>query len=143
MSIKVLTKVKGNRFKKAKYHILFYAPAYFNPVEDEGNRNFYLGKPVKIPVRIDLGEGESRSNLTSFSVNTITRFDNNVEGVLKSLSLLDKRVIKPRGMEDTCELVKVRFKILQLICSAIASSTIQEAAKVARQGVYDWIVASC
>lgn len=67
----------------------------------------------------------------------ITQFNNNVERVLTSLSLLNKRVIKPRGIEDPCELVKVWFKMLQLICSATTSQTIQKVAKVTCQFVYD------
>ena len=75
--------------------------------------------------------------MTSFLVRTIKHFDNDVEGVLTSLSLLDKRVIKPKGIEDSCERTKVRQKMLQLICSETATQTLQEASKVARQHVYD------
>ena len=128
-------KMKGNRFEKSKYHIPYYSSSYFKTgkeEEEETEKAF-----VKIPVRIDRGEGETRSNVTSYSIPTIGHFDNNVEDVLTSLSLLDEKVIKPRGIEDSCEYIKVRQKMLSLICSATATQTLQEAAKVARQHVYD------
>ena len=93
---------------------------------------------VKITVKIDAGEEELRYNVTSFLVSPITLFDNNVENVLTGLSLLGERGLKPRGVkEGPYELMKVRLKMLQLICSATASQTIQEAAKVVSQLVYD------
>ena len=103
-------KIKGNRFKRSKYHILYYTPSYFNPGKEDGEegKDKKKGSSVKIPVRIDSGEGESRLNVTSFSVKTITHFDNNVEGVLTSLSLLDERIIKPQGIKDYCECTKGR-----------------------------------
>ena len=131
-------KVKGNRFERSKFHIPYYTSSYFNTGKEgeDGNEKAKIAS-VKIPVRIDNGEGESRSNVTSFSVKSIKHFDNDVEGVLTSLSLLDERVIKPKGIEDSCERIKVRQKMLQLICSETATQTLQEASKVARQHVYD------
>ena len=134
--LNAIKKMKGNRFDKSKYHIPYYTPSYFKSGTEEGEEETEKAF-VKIPVRIDAGEGETRSNVTSFSIKTISHFDNNVEGVLTSLSLLDEKVIKPRGIEDSCEKTKVRQKMLSLICSATATQTLQEAAKVARQHVYD------
>ena len=127
---------KGNRFKKSKYHIPYYSASYFKPGKEDGEEETEKAF-VKIPVRIDSGEGETRSNVTSYSIPTIGHFDNNVEDVLTSISLLDEKVIKPRGIEDSCEHTKVRQKMLSLICLATATQTLQEAAKVARQHVYD------
>ena len=78
--------------------------------------------------------------MTSFLVKTITHLDDDVEGVLTSLSLLDEMVIKPRGIEDSCERTKVRQKMLQLICTERATQTLQEAAKVVRQHVYNEVL---
>ena len=95
----------GNLFEKAKYHIPYYTPSYFNPdgEEDKEEKNKATSK-VKIPIKIDKGEEDSRSNVTSFLVSPITHFDSNVKGVLTSLSLLEERVIKPRGIKDSCKL---------------------------------------
>lgn len=70
--------------------------------------------------------------MSFFSVKTVSHFDNDVEGVLTSLSLLDERVIKPREIEDSCKRTKVNKKMLQLICLKTATQTFQEVAKVAR-----------
>ena len=96
-------KVKGNCFKQSKFHIPYYTALYFNTgKEDEDGKEKAKTATVEIPVRIDNREGESRSNVTSVLVRTIKHFDNDVEGVLTSLSLLDKRVIKPKGIKDSC-----------------------------------------
>ena len=95
--------VKWNRFEQKKFHIPYYTASYFDSGKEDGDGNEKAKTAsVKIPVRINNGEGESRSNVTSFSVRTIKHFDNDVEGVLTSLSFLDKRVIKPKGIKDSC-----------------------------------------
>ena len=122
MPSKAVNKKKGNCFEKAG--------------EDE-ERTAKTGNKGRLPIKIDAGGGDLRSNVTSFLVDTIICFDNNMEGVLTSLSLLDKRVLNPRGIKDPSKLVKVSFKMLQLIWSTTASQTIQEVANVACQFVYD------
>ena len=70
-------KVKGNRFKQSKFHIPYYTTSYFKSgKEDEEGKEIAKTASVKISVRIDNGEGESRSNVTSFFVRTINHFDN-------------------------------------------------------------------
>ena len=61
-------KIKGNRFERSKYHIPYYTPSYFNPgkEDDKEGKDKKKGASVKIPVRIDSGEGELRSNVTLF-----------------------------------------------------------------------------
>ena len=100
-------KLKGNRFDKSKYHIPYYSASYFKPGKE--NREEETEKAfLKIPLRINSGEGETRSNVISYSIPMIGHFDNNVEEFLTSISLLDEKVIKPRGIEDSCKHKKVR-----------------------------------
>ena len=54
-------KMKGNRFDKSKYQIPYYSVSYFNPGKEEGEEETEKAF-VKIPVRIDSGEGEKKSN---------------------------------------------------------------------------------
>ena len=55
---------------------------------------------MKLPVKISEEGRESRTNMTSFEIPAITRFDGDLEGVLQSLSELKTRVIKPRQLES-------------------------------------------
>ena len=140
MTKSVNKKTKGNRFEKAKYHIPFYTTAFFNPDGEleEGEVKNPKVKTVKIPVKIATHGDESRSNVTSFEMKSISHFDNNVENVLETLSQLQERVIKPKAIDNLPEETKVRMQLLQLLCSSgPASQTLQEAAKIGRTYVYD------
>ena len=77
------TKIKDNSFEKSKHHIPYYTVLYFNPGKEEGGIEMDKAKTasIKIPVRIDSREGETKSNVTSLSIKTITHFNNNVKGI--------------------------------------------------------------
>ena len=77
MATKTITKEKGNRYAKCRYHIPFFKPSFFSTEKDEEER-----KMVKLPVKISEEEGETRTNVTSFEIPSITRFDGDVEEVL-------------------------------------------------------------
>ena len=105
---KTIKKMKGNRFEKVCYHVPFYTSDFFNP---EGNKEEgeVTSKPslvVKISVKIKGDGDDSRSNVTTFEMNSITHFDNNVKNVLETLSQLEERVIKPKAIDDPNEEIK-------------------------------------
>ena len=137
---RVVTKQKGNRFEKVDYHIPYYTTAFFNPgseQKDEGEEK-KISHTVKLPIKIAADGDDSRANVTNFEMQGISYFDNNVEAVLESLSQLQERVIKPKGIEDPNEEWKVTLQLLQIIChSGPASQTLQEAARVGRTHVYE------
>ena len=140
MTKSVSKRTTGNCFEKAKYHIPFYTTAFFNPdgEMEEGEVKNPKVKTVKIPVKIATSGDESRSNVTSFEMKSISHFDNNVENVLETLSQLQERVIKPKAIDNKPEEVKVWMQLMQLICSSgPASQTLQEAAKIGRTHVYE------
>jgi hypothetical protein len=139
---KTTSKTKGNRFEKVNYHISYYTKAFFDPdgelEEGEEKTNTKSNPTVKIPVRIEANGGDSRANMSSFEMKSITHFENNVENVIEGISQLQERVIKPKGIENPNEEIKVRLMLMQLICkSGPASQTLQESCRVARQFVYD------
>lgn len=139
---KTTSKTKGNRFEKVNYHISYYTKAFFDPdgelEEGEEKTNTKSIPKVKIPVRIEENGGDSRANMSSFEMKSITHFENNVENVIEGISQLQERVIKPKSIENPNKEIKVTIKLMQLICnSGSASQTLQESCKVARQSVYE------
>eukprot|EP01083_Nonionella_stella_P195033 718776_1 len=137
---KTIKKLKGNRFEKVCYHVPFYTNDFFNPEGDkeEGEVTSKPSPVVKIPVKIKADGDDSRSNVTTFEMNSISHFENNVENVLETLSQLEERVVKPKAIEDPNEEIKERLQLLQLICNrGPASQTLQESAKMARTYVYE------
>jgi hypothetical protein len=137
---KSIKKTKGHRFDKVRYHVPFYTTPFFNPDGEleEGEVSTKRASKVKIPVKITATGDESRSNVTSFEMEGISHFDNNVENVLVSISQLKERVIKPKAIEDPNEEIRVTVQLMQLICnSGPASQTLQEAARMGRTLVHD------
>ena len=131
MATKTMKKEKGNRYAKCRYHIPFYKPSFFSAEKDDEEK-----KMVKLPVKISEEEGETRTNVTSFEIPAIIRFDGDVEDVLQSLNELKTKVIRPRQLETEKEEVKLTLKMLGLICVGTATQTLQEATKAARKHVY-------
>ena len=129
MATKTILKKKGHRTHKAKYHILFYSAAFFEPGKETEEEQ---AKNVRLPIKIAEDEGETRSNITHFEIKSISHFDAKVEEVLVSLSNLQTKVIKPQRIEDKKEETKLTFKMLSLICTGTASQTLQEAFKTGR-----------
>ena len=79
---KTTSKTTGNRFKKWSSTYLNTTP-FFNPdgeLEDGEVKATAKSSPtVKIPVKIEAsGGGDSRTNMFSFEMKSITHFDNNV-----------------------------------------------------------------
>jgi hypothetical protein len=137
---KSINKMKGHRFDKVRYHVPFYTTPFFNPGGDleDGKVPVKKASTVKIPVKITATGDESRSNVTSFEMEGISHFDNNVENVLVSISQLKEQVIKPKSIEDPNEEIWVTLQLMQLICnSGPASQTLQEAARIGRALVHD------
>ena len=81
---------------------------------------------VKLPIKIYVNGGESRSNVTNFKIKAITRFDSNVETVLEVLTQLNEKVIKPKAIDDSNEEWKVTLQLLKIVCSKTAVATLQE-----------------
>ena len=131
MATKTMKKEKGNRYAKCRYHIPFYKSSFFSAEKDDEEK-----KMVKLPVKISEEEGETRTNVTSFEIPAIIRFDGDVEDVLQSLNELKTKVIRPRQLEKEQEEVKLTLKMLGLICVGTATQTLQEATKAARKHVY-------
>ena len=131
MVIKTTKREKGNRYDKCRYHIPFYRPAFFATEKEDEEK-----KMVKLPVKISEEEGETRTNVTSFEIPAITRFDGDVEDVLVSPQMLKTKVIKPRQLKEEKEEVKLTLKMLGLICVGTASQTLQDAAEAARKHIY-------
>ena len=129
MLIRTTTKEKGNRYAKVRYHIPFYASSFFETDKEEEET-----KMIKLPVKILEEEGESRSNVTTFSIPAIAQFDGELEKTLISLSTLRAKVVKPRQLENNKE-IKLNMKYLGLICVGTAVQTMLEAAKAARKHV--------
>ena len=137
---KTLKKTKGNRFDKVRYHIPYYTTPFFNPNREleEGEVETSHRSTVKLPVKISAAGNDSCSNATTFEIKGISHFDNNVEKVLNNLMQLKERVIKPKGVKDPNEEIKLELKYLALICNnGPASQTLQEANKVAHAHVYE------
>ena len=132
MATKSIKKEKGNRYAKCRYHIPFYRSSFFTTEQEEEER-----KMVKLPVKISEEEGETRTNVASFEIPAITRFDGDVENVLESLQALKTKVIKPKQLETEAERVKVTIKMMGLICVGTATQTFHEAAQAARKYVYE------
>ena len=109
----------------------FLETLFFSTEKEEEEK-----KMVKLPVKISEEEGESRTNVTSFEIPAITRFNGDLEDVLGSLSELKTKVIKPRQLELDREDVKLTLKMSGLICVGTATQTLQEATKNARKQVY-------
>ena len=94
-------KTKGHRSERVKFHVPFYNTTFFNQDLDkeEEKATPKNGSMVKIPMKIEKDGDESRSNITVFEISSIKHFDNNVENVLNSISQLEERIIKPKGMK--------------------------------------------
>ena len=90
---------------------------------------------VKFLVMMSKDEGKTCSNVISFEIPAITRFNGDVEHVLESLSELRTKVIKPSKLETEREEVKLTLKMLGLICVGTATQTLQEATKAARRSI--------
>mgnify|MGYP003327800613 CR=1 FL=1 len=59
MMKKTTTKAKDHRSERAKYHIQYYIPEFFNAGElDEGEETAAEPKTVKIPVKINVDGDE-------------------------------------------------------------------------------------
>ena len=133
--------IKGNRSSDTRYHIRYYTKAFFDPsggLEEGEESESKIGATVKIPVKINADGNDSRSNVTHWEIKAISHFENNVENVLESVHQLFERVIKPKGIEDEHELIMTTIRMMGLICKGgTATQTLQEAGRVARQGVYD------
>ena len=140
---KSITKQKGHRFEKVRYHLPYYSSSFFEPNKETTEEGEVASVPtVQLPIKISLDGGEARSNVTHFKIKGITHFDNNVENVLESLSQLKERVIKPKGIADPNEEWKTTLQLLQIICqSGNANQTLQEATRIARTHIYENFVA--
>ena len=122
------------------FHIQYYSTPFFNPdgEPEEGEVKKTKETMVKLPVKIAAEGNNSRSNVTSFELKSISHFDNNIENVLESILQLIKRVVKPKAIEDKNKAFRTTLKILQLICkTSTATQTLQEVMKKAREEVVD------
>ena len=119
MATKTYTKFKGHRVDKTTYHIPFYTTDFFEPEgsTEEDKKGDKKDQKIKISIKIRPGGDESRSNVTNCEIPAITHFNNNVENVLSSISILKERVIKPKEIEDPNELIKITHELLKLICT--------------------------
>jgi hypothetical protein len=129
-------KAKGNRYDKVRYHIAYHTNAFFEPSKDAEEGEVAIPM-VKLPIKIYVNGGESRSNVTNFEIKAITRFDSNVETVLEVLTQLNEKVIKPKAIDDPNEEWKVTLQLLQIVCSKTAVATLQETSRVARVQVFE------
>ena len=91
-------KSKGHKSgTSVKSHIPFYSSAFFDPEgELEEGETRTGAKMVKLPIKIAADGDESWSNVTSFEIQVISHFDNNIENVLNTFMQLNERVIKPK-----------------------------------------------
>ena len=133
---KTVKKAKGNRYEKVCYHIAYHTNAFFEPSKDAEEGEVAIPM-VKLPIKIYVNGGESRSNVTNFEIKAITRFDSNVETVLEVLTQLNEKVIKPKAIDDPNEEWKVTLQLLQIVYSKTAVATLQETSRVARVQVFE------
>ena len=95
-------KSKGHRSgTSVKYHIPFYSSLFFDPDGNLEEGETRTGrKMVKLPIKIAADGDESRSNVTTFEIEGISHFDNNIENVLNTFMQLNERIIKPKNMTN-------------------------------------------
>ena len=125
MATKTFNKMKGHRVEKTTHHIPFYTKEFFEPEgsteeESKGDKKIQM---IKIPIKIRPGGDESRSNVTNCELPAITHFDNNCEKVLTSISMLKERIIMPKELKDTKDVIKTTQEMMKLICIGTANTT--------------------
>ena len=132
-------KTKGHKSSNVGvFHIQYYSTPFFNPdgEPEEGEVRKTQETMVKLPVKIAAKGNNSRPNVTSFELRSISHFDNNIENVLESISQLIERVVKPKAIEDKNKAFRTTLKMLQLICKTnTATQTLQGVTRKAREEV--------
>ena len=87
-------RIKGNTYDRVSYSIPFYTNlVYFKP---EGEDDDGETKEVKIPLKINPKEGDSKLNMTYLVVRAIEHWDNNIELVLDNFTCIDDKIMPSR-----------------------------------------------
>ena len=93
---------RGNKHANDKSIIPFYTKKAFPSLakndSDDEEGEVKKTDTTSIPVKIDEGAGDSKTNLTKFEVSKIYHFDNIIERVLSTIMMIDNKVMNHLGI---------------------------------------------
>ena len=136
--IRYTKRVTGNKNDKARCFVPFYTEQFFATAKEDGEIIAPKEpKQVKFPVKLNEAEEATRANTTYVKVNAIDYFDSDVERLLGTYSVIDKRLIKPKNLGDDGQEAKQFLAFLTNVCTDTARSTLENVKKDVRQELWD------
>ena len=135
--IRYTSRVTGHKNDKARCFIPFHTERFFATAREDGEITATKEpKQVKFPVKLDENEEDTRANTTYVKVNVIDYFDSDVESLLGTFSVLEKRLIKPKNLDDEGQEARQFLAYLANVCSETARSTLESVKKDARKQLW-------
>ena len=130
---------RGNKHANNQGIINFYThkafPTLAKHESDDEEGEVKKNDTTSIPVKIDQGAGEGKTNLTKFEVPKIYHFDNNVERVLSAIMTIDTKVMNHVSNLTGIEKIRRRMKYIEMICFENAQQEYEEALDYAKSEV--------